>query len=150
MAVQLLGVPEFMAAIDGLVAAADIGAREATAKGGHLIEAETKKNLGKYSHPKGTVTPSPPGQPPAIVTGQLRRSIRVQGPTKTGPGAWESQTGPTAVYGRIQELGGVTGRGGATTLPARPYLEPAVKALIDSGRLAEVYTQAWRTAWYRG
>lgn len=150
MAVRLVGVPQFMAALDGMVAAADYAAREATGKGAHLIEAETKKNLSIGSHARGEPTTSAPGTPPDLVTGQLRRSIRVQGPTKTGPGTWESKTGPTAVYGRIQELGGVTGRGGATTLPARPYLEPAVKALIDSGRLAEVYTQAWRSAWYRG
>ena len=150
MAIELRGVGEFLAALDGVVALTDAATREAVAKGAHLIEAETKKNLTRYSHPKNTVTPSPPGEPPAIVTGQLRRSIRVQGPTKTGLGTWESKTGPTAVYGRIQELGGVTGRGGATTLPARPYLGPAVKALIDSGRLEEVFVQAWRNAWYRG
>jgi hypothetical protein len=163
MAVRLLGVPQFMAAIDGMVTRADFAAREATGKGAHLIEAATKQKLAESS---GTVTrgqrdsrgrftrnqtsPSPPGQPPALQTGQLRRSVRVEGPTRTGPGAWESKTGPTAAYGRIQELGGVTGRGGATTLPARPYLGPALKELIDSGRLAEVYTQAWRSAWYRG
>lgn len=150
MPVELRGVSEFLAALDGMVAAADVAAREATGKGAHLIEAETKKNLSIGTHRRGEPTTSAPGTPPDLVTGQLRRSIRVEGPTKTGPGAWESKTGPTAVYGRIQELGGVTGRGGATALPARPYLEPAVKALIDSGALSEVYTQAWRSAWYRG
>lgn len=150
MPVKLEGVSEFMAAIDELVAAADIGAREATGKGAHLIEAETKKKLAQSSHSKGTPTPSAPGQPPSLVTGGLRRSIRVQGPRKVGPGAWESQTGPTAIYGRIQELGGVTGRGGATVLPARPYLGPALQGLISSGALEAVYREAWRTAWYRG
>ena len=150
MAVRLVGVPQFMAALDGMVGAADAASREAVAKGGHLIEAETKKDLSIGSHAKGQPTTSTPGTPPDLVTGQLRRSIKVTGPTKTGPGAWESRTGPTAVYGRIQELGGVTGRGGATYLPARPYLGPALQHLISSGRLAEVFTQAWRSAWYRG
>jgi hypothetical protein len=150
MPVKLLGVPEFMAALDGMVVAADAASREAVAKGGHLIEAEAKTKLSTYSHAKGTVTPSPAGGPPAIVSGQLRRSIKVTGPTRLGAGSWESRTGPTAVHGRIQELGGATGRGGATYLPPRPYLGPALQHLISSGRLAEVFTQAWRSAWYRG
>jgi len=163
VSVRLVGVSRFIAVIGGMVAAADAASREATGKGAHLIEAETKKKLTESS---GSVTkgqrdsrgrftrdhraPSPPGQPPTLQTGQLRRSIRVEGPTRVGPGSWESKTGPTAVYGRIQELGGVTGRGHATTLPARPYLGAALRELVDSGRLAEVYTQAWRNAWYRG
>jgi phage gpG-like protein len=70
------------------------------------------------------------------VTGTLRRSITVKGPHPLGLGRWEAQIGPTAVYGRIQELGGVTGRGGATVLPARPYVAPTLPAPRRYGRPA--------------
>lgn len=159
---RLEGVDKFIGALTGMVAKADAASREATGKGAHLIEARTKEKLsqthgvtrgnrdsrGRFT--RNTSEPSPPGQPPALQTGQLRRSIRVEGPVRVGPGAWESKTGPTAVYGRIQELGGDAGRGGASHLSPRPYLGPALRELIDSGALSELYTQAWRSAWYRG
>lgn len=148
MGVQFVvhGTAKFVAALDAIVKANDAATRAATAKGAHLIEAETKKQLTSSSHPKGTPTPSSPGEPPSLVTGQLRRSIRVQGPAQVAPATYEARIGPTAVYGRIQELGGVTGRGHATTLPARPYLAPALEALIASGRLSAAYTEAWAAA----
>lgn len=34
-------------------------------------------------------------------------------------------------YARIHEFGGSTGRGGATKIPARPYLRPGFAAFID-------------------
>jgi len=144
--VKLLGVPEFEAALKAMTAAADAATRAAVAQGGHLIESETKKNLSIGSHGRGEPTTSAPGTPPDLVTGGLRRSVKVDGPTNTGPYTWTSSTGPTAVYGRIQEMGGVTGRGGATVLPARPYLGPALQGLITSGQLGRVYTDAWRAA----
>lgn len=140
------GGVEFRAALRAMAEATDAATREATATAAHLVEAETKKALSTYSHPKGTPTPSPPGRPPAVVSGQLRRSIKVQGPTPLGAGTWEARIGPTAVYGRIQELGGNTGWGGLTHLPARPYLAPTVDALIASGRVRDVYIEAWRGA----
>lgn len=140
------GMPEFVAALEQLPVYAYLGARRAVDAAAALVELETKKSLTRYSHPKGTPTPSPPGQPPAIVGGALRRSVRVRKSYSLGPGQWAAQVGPTIVYGRIQELGGVTGRGHRTTLPARPYLGPSVKRLIDSGELAEAYEAAWRLA----
>jgi len=146
MDVKLLGVAEFTAAIEAMVVAADVASREAVAAGAHLIEAETKEDLSIGSHAKGEPTSSAPGAPPDLVTGALRRSVKVEGPARVGPATWRAGVGPTAVYGRIQELGGVTGRGGATALPARPYLGPALQHLIDSGRLSAVFSKAWRAA----
>ncbi|HZP55033.1 hypothetical protein [Actinocrinis sp.] len=146
MSVILVGVPQFTAALDALVAAAGEATKIAVIKGGHLIQAETQKKLTTSSHKKGTPTPSQPGEPPSLVTGQLRRSIRTDHPNRGGDGIWSTRIGPTAAYGRIQELGGVTGRGHATTLPARPYLAPALEAAISSGRLGEVFDEAWRVA----
>lgn len=146
MGVILVGVPRFQAALDELVAAAGEATKTAVIKGGYLIQAETQKKLTTSSHPRNTPTPSQPGEPPSLVTGQLRRSIRIDHPNRGGDGIWSTRIGPTAVYGRIQELGGVTGRGGATTLPARPYLAPALEAAISSGRLGDVFDEAWRVA----
>jgi hypothetical protein len=74
----------------------------------------------------------------------LRRSITVEGPRAIGGGTYEAKIGPTAVYGRIQELGGPIWTG--AQLPPRPYLAPTVNALITSGRLRDVYVTAWGTA----
>jgi phage gpG-like protein len=144
--VQVVGVAELGAALEELAVALSTATQSATAKASHLVEGEIKKTLATTSHQRGTPTPSSPGEPPSLVTGTLRRSITVDGPHPLGLGRWEAQIGPTAVYGRIQELGGVTGRGGATVLPARPYVQPSFDRLASSGALIEVYFAAWRTA----
>ena len=144
--IQVVGLAQFNAAIEGLAAALDTATRSATAKASHLLEGEIKQTLATSSHQRGTPTPSSPGEPPSLVTGQLRGSITVDGPHPLGLGSWESQVGPTAVYGRIQELGGVTGRGGATVLPPRPYVQPSFNKVAGDGSLARVYLEAWRTA----
>ncbi|MEU0818968.1 hypothetical protein [Streptomyces mirabilis] len=144
--IQVLGLTELKVAIEGLATSLNYATRTATAQASHLLEAEIKKTLSTSSHSRGTPTPSSPGEPPSLVTGTLRRSITVKGPHPLGLGRWEAEIGPTAVYGRIQELGGVTGRGHATTLPARPYVKPAFDRLAASGALSRVYHEAWRAA----
>lgn len=144
MAFVVTGGSSLRAALRGLTDATDAATKAATAAGAALIETETKRALSRYSHPKGTPTTSPRGEPPAIVSGQLRRSIKVVGPRAIGGGTYEAQIGPTAVYGRIQELGGPIWTG--ATLPPRPYLAPTVRTLVDSGRLGTVYMDAWRGA----
>jgi phage gpG-like protein len=57
-----------------------------------------------------------------------------------------SVMGPTAPYARIQELGGATGRGGATVLPARPYFIPAAERVLRGGHIAELFNRAWAEA----
>lgn len=129
--------------------ARDEGARVAAQAMGNLFVREVATNeLRRYSHPPGTPTPSPPGEPPALVTGTLRRSVHATAPRQTGPGRWEVEAGGSVVYARIQELGGVTGRGHRTRLPARPYLRPAARRLSASGRLTEAATQAFERAVY--
>ncbi len=77
--------------------------------------------------------------------GQLRNSIQSESKT-TGTGA-EAEIGPHVIYGRIQELGGtirpihgqylkfqIDGQwrqARQVTIPARPYLRPAVEEHID-------------------
>ncbi|MGW2920425.1 hypothetical protein ACWDBF_21540 [Streptomyces angustmyceticus] len=147
--VQVIGVSELTGALTRLTSSFNLATRSATAKAGHVIEASIKEKLTTSSHRKGTPTPSAPGEPPSLVTGTLRRSIKVVGPHPLGMARWEAQVGPTAVYGRIQELGGPTGRGGATELPARPYVAPAYERVIATGAVSAIYHHAWRAAMAR-
>ena len=79
---------------------------KALLKAGHLVEADVKKSFG--------TSPSPPGGPPGVLTGTLRRSIA----TRLIPG--NAQVGTNVVYARRLELG-------YKTQEARPYLYPALK-----------------------
>jgi phage gpG-like protein len=51
-------------------------------------------------------SPSPPGTPPARVTGTLARSIRKFGGHSAGEYAFQISVAPHTVYARIQQLGG--------------------------------------------
>jgi phage gpG-like protein len=98
---------------------------------GTVMERQVVTELGRASHARNAATTAAPGSPPAMVTGALRRSVKT---VEVAPGHVE--VGATTAYARIQELGGTAGRGGATTLPARPYLRPAYDAAILEARLA--------------
>lgn len=135
------GLTEFQRALDAVVARQLAASREALALSAHEVERQAKAQLSQTSHQKGTQTPAPPGSPPSLVSGKLRQSITVKGPTAAGPGSWEARIGPTAIYGRIQELGGNTGRGHATYLPPRPYMKPALEASQEF--IAEAFRKAW-------
>jgi hypothetical protein len=137
------GADDFAAALDALQQRMHSATRKATKDGIQLLQRRAHGQLSRYYHPPGTPTPSPPGQPPARITGHLRGSLSPTGPVPTG-GGFTGQLGPTAVYGRIQELGGVTGRGHSVTLPPRPYLKPTV--LGARSDLARIYLEAWRRA----
>lgn len=100
--------------------------RRGVAEAAHYLQGQIQGKLSLTSHARGTPTPSPPGHPPSLISGSLRRSVKVRGPRSTGDG-WEAHVGPTIVYGRIQEFGGMTGRGHRTRLPARPYVGPATR-----------------------
>lgn len=137
-----------------------------------LVERQVKRYLNTYTHREGTPTPSPPGGPPALVSGNLRRSWR-NIPPHPGrrPFTWEGGGGPTAVYSRIHELGGTIIRtrlprqdlskaAGSVTagqtrkgagiyrihIPKRPYVRPMVLVLRRGIRRIHVdlWTQAIR------
>jgi len=139
--IVLHGVEQFTAAIADKVAQMRAATRLATGTALHLIERRAKEKLGERSHQAGTPTPSGPGQPPALITGNLRRSIKVTGPDPEGASGWKGSVGPTAVQSRIQELGGVA-RG--RTLPPRPYLRPAFEEM--RGEITAVFRTAWTKA----
>lgn len=137
------GVEPFKAAIDALVKAADDGSRRAVNNAALKLSSRTKAKLTTSSHKKGTPTLSSPGEPPSLVTGQLRRSVKTTPAVRIGAGTWQASVGPTAVYARIQELGGVAGRGHASRLPARPYLQPSLREMISSGELWAAFREGW-------
>lgn len=90
-----------------------------------LVALQQRTLLNAGSHPPGTKTGSPPGSPPWRITGHLMDGVTVQRARLVGPWRWEGKVGGTAVYTRIQELGGWTGRGHRSYLPPRPSLRPA-------------------------
>lgn len=123
--------------------------------------AVTDETLVRYSHSRDTVTTSPPGQPPALVGGALRRAMHLFPAVRTGPYRATSHVIPMIVYARIQELGGVVtalhtyldklghphpgflrwGKGKnahfarSVRLPARPYMRPTHRRTIEDGSL---------------
>jgi phage gpG-like protein len=128
IAVRLIGVSEFRASLDEMVegvrAASELSVKQAAA----LVEREVKTELKQTAHKKGTPTPSAPGSPPSTVSGTLARSEQTEGPEEIGFGHYEAKVGPTIIYGRIQELGGMAGKDHKSKLPPRPSLGPAVDA----------------------
>jgi len=117
----------------------------ATQRAQHVIERNVKMYLRTFTHPPFTPTPSPRGAPPALVTGNLRRSWR-DVPVHEGkrPHTVESEGGPTSVYSRIQELGGLAGRDHRTRLPKRPYVRPMM--LGSRREIRRIYYEYWSMA----
>jgi len=111
----------------------------ATAMGAVAMR-EVQRQLGLSSHDAGTPTPSRPGEPPSLITGQLRRSVIMKPKGKA-----HVQVGATTVYARIQELGGNAGRNHASHLPARPYLRAAMRKLAASGEMRKAAIKVIRS-----
>lgn len=146
------GVAEFDAALQRLKVEANRACQRGANNAAKLVASETKKKLTTTTHPKGTPTPSRPGEPPSLVTGTLRRSVVIVPAVPLGGTAWMAQVGPTAAYARIQELGGKLGynprhgmwrHGLEGSLPARPYLVPTVEKLIADGSLWAAFASGW-------
>lgn len=142
--VETSGLAESRAALKVKVRAVNAATRTATRQAKNHLDREVKNTLRRRSHRRGTPTPSPAGEPPAKISGNLARTVRSRGPRMLRRGVWEAEIGPTAVYSRIQELGGHTGRGHRTHLPPRPYMKPTTRAQL--ARLHEFYRRAWREA----
>ncbi|KIF71872.1 hypothetical protein HY68_01680 [Streptomyces sp. AcH 505] len=140
---QITGLSELNGALMAMERDLQRATRTATAHAAHLAEAAIKQMLTTSSHAKGTPTPSAPGDPPSLITGTLRRSIKVTGPVPAGMGRWLAEIGPTAVYGRVQELGGSAGH---ADLPPRPYVAPAFDRLVAGGVISRTYYAAWAAA----
>jgi hypothetical protein len=107
------GVSELVEALGKLATAADEAGRLATAEAAHLVEKSAK-----------TTAP--------LRKGNLRRSIVVDGPHRSGLG-WEALIGPTVVYGQAVELG----------LPARTIYPVNAQALYWPGAAHPVPYVDW-------
>lgn len=140
MQIYFQGVREWDAALDALVVQKFQACRVGADRAALLLASETKTALTRTSHKRGTRTPSRPGNPPSLVTGTLRRSVKTVAARPISESAWMSQVGPTAVYARVQEVGGDTG---TTTLPARPYLGPSLAKVVDDGSLWAAFRSGW-------
>jgi hypothetical protein len=91
----------------------------AVSKGGKMVQAKAIELVGSGPHTPAT---SKPGNPPFLVTGNLRRNIESED-ARSGWGEFISRVGPggtAAVYGGALELGYAEGG-----LLPRPYLRPA-------------------------
>lgn len=137
------GVDEFAAALDALQQRLHSATRKATGDGIKLLQRRAHSRLSRYYHPPNTPTPSPPGEPPARISGHLRGSLKPTGPVPIA-GGYTGSLGPTAVYSRIQELGGQAGRNHSVTLPPRPYLAPTLRDSRND--LRRLYVEAWSRA----
>jgi phage gpG-like protein len=109
-----------------------------------------KTELSRYPHPAHTRTPSPPGQPPGLISGALRDSVAATPAAPYGEATWVAHVGPHTVYAMIQEYGGVMhahrpymswitdGRrfyAKTVELPERPYMRPVAERMSSDGRL---------------
>lgn len=117
--------------------------------------------LIRYTHPPQTKTPSPPGQPPALVTGTLRRSVRPVYAAGAPGGVATSFVAPHTVYARIQEYGGhiypvrakflrwvedgVMHFAKHVYLPPRPYMRPTTAEMVADGALHRAALAAFAT-----
>jgi hypothetical protein len=122
-----------------------------------------RRLLTRLAHGAGTKTPSPPGSPPAMISGALAGSVKAEhdgddaivGPTESA----RSKNGP---YGRFLELGGVHEAHAAKGMRwvedgswhfarriskiERPYLEPATDDAVRSGAITKIYYDHWLIA----
>jgi phage gpG-like protein len=145
ISVSVQGADRVEAALDRIAQRVRSATRSAVKDATRLVERRASVELGRYYHPPGTPTPSPPGQPPARISGHLRGSLSPTGPYPVA-GGFGGKLGPTAVYSRIQELGGQAGRNHSVTLPPRPYMRPTQSKAMADGSLRRIFVGAWRRA----
>jgi hypothetical protein len=111
----------------------------------HLVHVTLRQTM----HAPFTETPSPPGRPPAWVTGRLAGSVTITPGVQSGIRATNS-VGPHIFYASVQEFGGdmearhrqfmrflKDGEHFAKRVhvPKRPYMEPALEDVIQDGTL---------------
>jgi hypothetical protein len=146
---RVTGGRVYRAALDQSFRDIERATYRATTEAAAMVERTGKRLLRTHTHPLGTPTTSPVGDPPALVTGNLVRSWRST-PARRGrrPNTVEARSGPTAAQSRIQELGGVIddgfGRGVRIGIPARPFVGPAARKAVPAIR--RIYVRRWTEA----
>lgn len=128
-------------------------------------ETAVKLTLTQRTHKEGTPTPSPAGQPPALVSGNMRRSL-IRVPAQAAGGGIAAQALTCYVkYGSVHEFGPVTIRshgnyplrnrktgqvfGQEVTIPRRPWMRPAMEKLAASGMATRVCATAFAKTVFR-
>lgn len=139
------GADEALAKLRRMRERTPAAAQAAAVAMGAVAMREVQRQLSLSEHDPGTATPSQPGEPPSLITGQLRRSVIMK-----PKGRAHVQVGATTVYARIQELGGDAGRNHATHLPPRPYLKAALEKLAESGALTKAAAKVIRAVLLEG
>lgn len=137
------------ARLQKLLESVPTGARAAAVAMGAVGAKRARTLLAATSHLAGTATPSLPGQPPSMVSGALHDSVVMLPPVPVGATRFLVEVGGTAIYARIHELGGFSGRGLRTWLPPRPYMRTATQQLIDDGTLTDVAVLTFTTIVWR-
>ena len=140
---RVSGADEWGVAADAILERVRAATNGAVDDGLAVIAQGAQRNLALLSHARGTPTPSPPGSPPALISGALRRAIKTRR-DRRGPDVYSGAVGPAIVYGPIQERGGWAGRNHRSYLPPRPYLRPARDAAIS--RIRKLFADAWTRA----
>ena len=139
---EIFGINEVVAALEAISLAAQVSAKTIVKRSEAVVETEAKKQF-TGAHGRHDPTTSRPGEPPDVVTGTLRRSIKSD-PVSVNGWLAKGSVYPTTVYARLQELGGTTGRGGRTNLPARPYMAPAYALSLP--KMAAIAAEEWAKA----
>jgi hypothetical protein len=118
------------------------GAGKALTALAYVVEKQAKINVSTGSHKYGTPTPARPGAGPAVVSGNLRRSITHERVTRGVDGNWTTRLGPSMgafpPYPRKGRGGGAPKRTSADKYGAHlenglrngakyPWLKPAVE-----------------------
>ena len=133
MGLEWPGLHEWQAALKSIEANVDKASLAALTEIAALGERTAKGNF-EGQHKKGQ--PHVGGPKPNVVTGNLRRSIQKSSVIRQGPGWYEQNLFPTAIYSRAVELGNprVNSR-------AYPYFGPAMRTLRLSAQ--EILTKHW-------
>lgn len=121
------------AALRQMISDADAATKGAVAEAAHLVEAKAKANAA--------------GRPgPRVVSGDLRRSIHVDGPIREGTLGYSAQVGPSVIYARRIELGfvGTDSIGRHYNQQPYPYLRPGFDEAKSS--FDEIFTRNWGAA----
>lgn len=140
---HVYGADEWAAAADALMVRVRTATDGAVDDGLALIQVEAQRNLSLTSHPPRTPTPAGPGEPPSLISGALRRAMKVRRDQR-GPDVYSGAVGPAIIYGPIQERGGWAGAGHRSYLPPRPYLRPARTTAIP--KIRKLFADAWARA----
>lgn len=138
---ELHGFDEMLTALKAKRGKVEAATPDALLLAAHRVESEVKKLLGMTSHPRGTPTPSGPGSPPSLISGNLRRSVRVSD-VNGGGSHWTVKVNSNTAYSQIQEYGGTAGRG--SHLPARPYMAPGLD--LAARDIPRDFRDAWAAA----